>query len=142
MPQNMQKKPVASLELDTIEDEGLEQKETPQTDTDATYQMALHYLERGMNQKKIADQLVQQGISRPDAVALAQQVLRKNPATRNQNVTILVGVGVFFVVLGIVFLIPRILNNGGLPAFSPAYLMILFGIYLAYRGYRERHEIN
>ncbi|MDQ7028090.1 MAG: hypothetical protein Q9P01_10770 [Anaerolineae bacterium] len=144
MSQNMQKKAktVASLELESASDEGLEQQEVSQADTDAMYQMALRYLERGMNQRKIADQLVQQGISRPDATELARQVWKENLGTRNQNVTILVGVGAFFIVLGIAFLMPRILDNGGLPIFSPAYLMLLFGVYLAYRGYRERQEIQ
>jgi hypothetical protein len=140
----MQRKPrqVVSLELDDIPDESDEPQSSPKNATDVAYQLALHYLERGMTEKKIADQLVLQGISRPVAAELARKVWKENPATRNQNVTILIGAGAFFIVTGMLFLLPRILNNEGLPAFSPAYLMMFFGVYLAVQGYINRREIR
>ena len=145
MPQAMQKKPrgVASLDLDEtpeLADSGTGAT-ADQSKPDAVYQLALQYLQRGMNQQKIADQLVQQGISRPAANELARKVWKENLATRSQNVTILIGAGAFFVILGMAFLIPRLMN-GSLPTFSPAYLIILFGLYLTVRAYFNWREIR
>jgi hypothetical protein len=146
MPQPMQKKPkgIASLDLDENLDESeaaATSEKSDQSKPDAAYQLALQYLERGMNQQKIADQLVQQGLSRPAANELARKVWKENLATRSQNVTILIGAGAFFTILGMAFLIPRLMN-GGLPAFSPAYLIILFGLYLTLRAYFNWREIR
>jgi hypothetical protein len=143
MPQNMQKKSntVASLDEDEQVVEASTVEKSVEGNTDAKYQLAMRYLEQGMNQQKIADQLVQQGLSRPEANELARKVWKENPATRNQNIIILLGAGAFFTVLGIAFLIPRILN-GALPTFSPAYLIILFGIYLTVRAYLNWRELR
>jgi hypothetical protein len=146
MPQNIQKKSreVASLDLDETLDESeaaATSEKSDQNKPDAAYQLALQYLERGMNQQKIADQLVQQGISRPAANELARKVWKENLATRSQNVTILIGAGTFFTILGMAFLIPRLMN-GSLAAFSPAYLIILFGLYLTIRAYLNWREIQ
>ena len=144
MPQNMQKKPkeVMSLDVDEAAVESDEQQATPETRDEAMYQKAVQYLERGMDEKKIADQLVQQGLSRPVAVEIARKVWKENLATRSQNVTILLGVGAFFIVLGISFLALSVSNTGALPMLSPSYLLILFGIFLMVRGYFNRREIR
>lgn len=144
MPQNMQKKPksVASLALDDESEAIIEDAKTDTSTTSALHEVALRYLERGMNQRKIADALVQQGVSRPQATEVAREVWKKNLSTRSQNTIILFGAGAFFIVLGLVFLLPRTLNGEGLPPFSPSYLMMLFGVYLAYRGYLDRREIQ
>jgi hypothetical protein len=146
MPQPMQKKPkgVAALNLDETPDESAAaatSEKSDQSKPDVAYQLALQYLERGMNQQKIADQLVQQGISRPAAHSLARKVWKENLATRSQNVTILIGAGAFFTILGMAFLIPRLMN-GNLPTFSPAYLIILFGLYLTIRAYFNWRELR
>jgi hypothetical protein len=146
MPQPMQKKPkgIASLNLDETPDESEAAPTSEKSDSskpDAAYQLALQYLERGMNQQRIADQLVQQGISRPAADELARKVWKENLSTRSQNVTILIGAGAFFTILGLAFLIPRLMN-GSLPTFSPAYLIILFGLYLTIRAYFNWREIR
>jgi hypothetical protein len=141
----MQKKPrgIASLDLDETPElaESVIAETAHQSKSDAAYQLALQYLERGMNQQKIADQLVQQGISRPAANELARKVWKENLATRSQNVTILIGAGAFFTILGMAFLIPRLMS-GSLPTFSPAYLIILFGLYLTVRAYFNWREIR
>ena len=144
MPQNMQKKPktVASLDMNDETEAVIEESKTRITTAEAVDALALHYLEQGMTQKKIADALVQQGVSRPQATAVARKIWKANPATRSQNVIILYGAGAFFIVLGLVFLLPNTLNGGGLPAFSPSYLMMFFGVYLAFRGYMDSREIQ
>jgi hypothetical protein len=145
MPQNMQKKPkeVASLDMDDAAVEPTEeQADTPETRDEAMYQKAIKYLERGMDEKKIADQLVLQGLARPVAVEIARKVWKENLATRSQNVTILLGAGAFFIVLGIALLALSFSNNGALPVLSPSYLLILFGIFLAVRAYFNRREIR
>ena len=145
MPQNMQKKPkeVVSLDVDEAAVEDTEAAQvTPETRDEAMYQKAVKYLERGMDEKKIADQLVQQGLSRPVAVEIARKVWKENLATRSQNVTILLGVGALFIVLGISFLALSVSNTGALPTLSPSYLLILFGIFLMVRGYLNRREIR
>ena len=141
MPQNMEKKSreVASLDVDETPEATTEKSD--KSNPDAAYQQALRYLERGMNQQKIADQLAQQGISRPKATELARKVWKENLSTRNQNVIILAGAGAFFSILGIAFLIPRFMA-GTFPVFSPAYLIILFGLYLAFRAYLNWREIR
>ena len=146
MPQNTQKKAreVAALDLDETPKEAdatIKEEKADEDNTDAAYKLALSYLKRGMNQQKIADQLVLQNISRPEANALALKVWKENLATRSQNVMILLGAGAFFVLLGIAFLLPRFMN-GGLPGLSPAYLIILFGLYLAFRAYLNWREIR
>jgi hypothetical protein len=105
---------------------------------DPHYQAALVYLKRGLSKQKIADNLVQDGISRAEATSLSTKVWRENSASRQTNARILIAFAVFLIFVGISLIIVRLLSSGEIPPLlSPAYVFFMMALYLAYKGFRD-----
>jgi hypothetical protein len=105
---------------------------------DPHYQAALVYLKRGLSKQKIADNLVQDGISRAEATSLSTKVWRENRALRQTNAKILIGFAVFLLLLGLGIVLVRVFSGGELPSLlSPVSLIFLMAIYPAYKGFRD-----
>lgn len=110
----------------------------PTVNQDPHYQAALVYLKRGLSKQKIADNLVQDGISRAEATSLSTKVWRENTASRQTNAKILIGFSGFLVFVGICIILIRVFSSGELPPIlSPAYAFFLMASYLAYKGFRD-----
>lgn len=139
---NMQRK-VASLDLDADvlydADDSAADELTPEESSEL-YEQAISYLKRGMKEKEIADRLVNAGLARPQAHQLAQQVWRENLGERRTNANILLGTGVFFVLLWGMFTGIGWLQSGTLTLASPTLLLLFVGgwwFYKAWDAYRK-----
>jgi hypothetical protein len=110
----------------------------PALKEDPHYQAALMYLKRGLPKNKIADHLVQDGISRAEATSLSTKVWRENLASRQTNAKILIGFAIFLVFVGISIITVRLLSSGEIPPLlSPAYLFFIMALYIGVKGWRD-----
>lgn len=146
MPQNMQKKSkVASLDVETdddvIEAELMGDVNTMSED-DIRYRVALKHLQHGKDVKGITSQLVKDGMTRTQAVRLAQRVYDENPQEQRTNAKILFGGAAFFAALGVIFIGFQLYNTGGLSIFAPSYVFLLMAAWFAYKGYQEWRKLG
>lgn len=146
MPQNMQKKSkVANLDFETDDDiveEELVGDVATMSEDDVHYLAALRHLQHGKDVKGITSQLVKEGMTRTQAVRLAQRVYEENPQEQRTNAKILLGGAVAFALLGVIFIVFQLINTGGLSIFAPSYAFLLLAAWFAYKGYQEWRKLN
>lgn len=97
-------------------------------------------LQRGMNQRSIADQLVKAGLNRADANRIALQIWKENPAIRRENAMILFGTAALFLAVFLIFQLVPLVRGEGLPEPSVVYVLLLpaaWFLYKAIRAYRD-----
>ena len=146
MPQNMQKKAkVASLELDEnlkeeavyIQRMGVEEIAQIPEDDDR-YQATLKLLKYGNSLPKIVSKLIKDGVMehRIEAMRLAQRVAEENPQEQRKNATILLSAAGILTLAGLIFISVGYINTGVFPVLAPSYLLIIIGVWFAYKGYQ------
>lgn len=107
------------------------------------YKAALTYLKSGLNQKRIADELVKDGMNRADALSLSAKVWQENGSSRKDNAKIVLGYGAFFLFLGVAFIVIRFVSVGEIPPIlSPTYLCFALAFYLFYKGWRDWQTVK
>lgn len=122
-----EKEVVASLDADT-------QSPTP-TKTEIDYEAkALSYLKRGMDKRKIMRRLMDDGLSRPEAVQLTTHIWAQGASTRRTNALILIVTACFMLGIGLLDFVPRVAQGEALPLFTVAYALLPLGMLVLVSG--------
>lgn len=102
---------------------------------------AARYIKRGMDQQKVAAKLVKAGVERPVAIRITLEVWEEQGATRRTNALILLMTGGVFWAIALIWVVPVALR-AGIPPFSGAYLLLIAGSWLVYRGVQDYRGVQ
>jgi hypothetical protein len=97
-------------------------------------------LQRGMNDKRIAEHLVKAGVDRPEANRIARKIWKENTGTRRENAIILLGTATFFLSVFLIFQLLPVIRGEGWPEPSVIYILLVpagWFFYKAFQAYRE-----
>lgn len=103
---------------------------------DPRYQTALKLFQRAKSTEKIADKLVEEGIvtERSDALLLAQRVIKENPQEQRTNAKILIGLSAIFASIGLIAIVPDMLEIGFTALQQPSAIAFLLAGWFGYKG--------
>lgn len=101
---------------------------------DDRYQRALRVLEHGGDQKQMVRQLTKSGITRPQAIRLAQRVSDENPQVQTTNARILFGAAIICAVIGALLVLFTLYRTGGVQFLAFYNLLFVVALWFAYKG--------
>lgn len=103
---------------------------------DPRYQAALKLFQRAKSKEKIADKLIEDAIvpERSDALLLAQRVIKENPQEQRTNAKILLGLSAIFAIIGLIAIVPDMLEIGFIALQQPSAVAFLLAGWFGYKG--------